>query len=141
MDAQGVGTMFKKAAEGPPPQKGDKLVQAFDSAAGDVMSGRTNLQTATTLRGQQTDRQQREQKTQDERTRVDMGRLRTPQEEEDRNKKDPQDSRAAAEGAQGAAAPAEGRDGPRGAAAPAEGRDGPRSAAAPGVARPDLRAG
>lgn len=90
MDAQGINTMFKKSAEGPPAQQGDKLLQAFDNAAGDVKSGKTNIQTATTLKAQQTDRQQHEQKTSDEQIRVNMGRLRTPQEQEERDKKDPQ---------------------------------------------------
>ena len=90
LDAHGVDSMFKKAADGPPPQRGDKLVQAFDNAAGNVMSGKTNLAAATTLPEQQTDRQQHEQKTTDEQTRINMGRLRTAKEQEARDARDPQ---------------------------------------------------
>lgn len=89
LDAHGVGRMFQKAAEGPPAQGGDKLVQAFDNAAGNVMSGKTNLTSATTPREQQTDRQQHEQKTVDEQTRVNTGRLRTAKEQEERDQRDP----------------------------------------------------
>ena len=89
IDAHGVDTMFKKAADGPPAQRGDKLVQAFDSAAGNVMSGKTTLASATATREQQTDRQRHEQKTADEQTRIDMGRLRTGKEQEERDRLDP----------------------------------------------------
>lgn len=89
LDAPGVDRMFKKAADGPPAARGDKLVQAFDNAASNVMSGKTSVVSATTLREQQTDRQKSEQKTADEQTRISMGRLRTPKEQEARDQRDP----------------------------------------------------
>lgn len=89
VDGQGVATMLKKSAEGPPAQAGDKLLQAFDNTASDVATGKTSLATATTLDSQQTDRQKAEQKNANEQTRINMGRLRTPEEQEKRDREDP----------------------------------------------------
>jgi hypothetical protein len=83
MDAKGVDTMFQKSAEGPPPQKGAKLLKAFGNASDDVMKGVTDRGTATTLRSQQTNQQaQNEKQAMDDR-RIREGRPRTEQEQQE----------------------------------------------------------
>lgn len=44
MDAGTIGTMMQKASEGPPPRKGEKLLQAFDTMSHGVTSGRANME-------------------------------------------------------------------------------------------------
>ncbi|MBM3461432.1 MAG: hypothetical protein FJX76_04975 [Armatimonadetes bacterium] len=95
LDARGIDGMLQKKAEGPPPLQGDKLLNAFNSQAEDLTSGRANLDSAVSQRSQQTDRQVREEKVADKENRITEGRLADPQElkdtEEGRN--DPQGQR------------------------------------------------
>lgn len=44
MDPGTIGVMMQKAAEGPPPRKGIRLLQAFDTFSQGVVSGRANME-------------------------------------------------------------------------------------------------
>lgn len=44
MDAGTIGTMMQKASDGPPPRKGVKLLQAFDTMSQGVVNGRANME-------------------------------------------------------------------------------------------------
>lgn len=44
MDPGTIGIMMQKAAEGPPPRKGIRLLQAFDTFSQGVISGRANME-------------------------------------------------------------------------------------------------
>lgn len=44
MDAGTIGTMMQKASDGPPPRKGVRLLQAFDTMSHGVLAGRANME-------------------------------------------------------------------------------------------------
>lgn len=86
MNARGIDQMLQKSAEGPPPLKGDKLLQAFDASSQDVLQGRTTVGAATSQKSQQTDGQVRQEKALNKENRIAAGRLADPQEEIDSQK-------------------------------------------------------